>query len=107
MDYPYIRLTDLPNEILMIIFRKLNNLAVLYSLQGVSERLNRIVHDPIFTVHLSFVGWSSNNYINQFCRDMVLNRFCLQILPDIHAKIKSLNLEPSSVKHILLQLLLH
>ncbi|CAF1443805.1 unnamed protein product, partial [Rotaria sordida] len=32
---------------------------------------------------------------------MMLNRFCLQILPEIHDKIKWFNLESSSMKHIL------
>jgi hypothetical protein len=32
----------------------------------------------------------------------MLDRFCLQILPQIVKKIESLNLESSSMKHILL-----
>jgi hypothetical protein len=32
---------------------------------------------------------------------MILNRFCLQILPEIHDKIQWLDLESSSMKHVL------
>ncbi|CAF4706171.1 unnamed protein product, partial [Rotaria sp. Silwood2] len=33
--------------------------------------------------------------------DPILDRFCLQILPEIHHKIKWLNLESSSIERIL------
>ncbi|CAF5041222.1 unnamed protein product, partial [Rotaria sp. Silwood1] len=32
---------------------------------------------------------------------MILDRFCLQILPEIHHNIKWLDLESSSMKHVL------
>ncbi|CAF4310878.1 unnamed protein product, partial [Rotaria sp. Silwood2] len=96
-----VELNDIPDEILLIIFKKLNNLEVLYSFQGVNERLNKIIHDPIFTSRLNFLQWSSNKFINKFSSDVILNRFCLQILPEICMKIKWLDLESSSMKHIL------
>jgi hypothetical protein len=49
MEYSCIQLNDLPDEILMIILKKLNNLEILYSLIGVNKRSNKIVHDTIFT----------------------------------------------------------
>ncbi len=101
MENSCVGLNDLPDEILMIIFQKLNNFDVLYSFQGVNERLNEIVRDPIFASHLRFVKWFSHNFIDLFCCNMVLNRFCLQILPSIHDKIKWLDLESSSMKYVL------
>ncbi|CAF1019718.1 unnamed protein product [Rotaria sordida] len=101
MEYSCIGLSDLPAEILMIIFKKLNNLDVLYSLQGVNQRLNHIIYDPIFTSRLTFVKRLLHNFIDVFHCNMVLNRFCLQILPEIHDKIKWLDLESSSMKYIL------
>ncbi len=78
MEYSCLGLNDLPDEILMIIFQKLNNLEVLYSFQGVNQRLNKIVHDLIFTSHLTFFQYLSHNIIiDAFCCDMMLNRFCL------------------------------
>jgi len=96
-----VELNDLPDEILLIIFKKLNNLELLYSFQGVSERLNKILHDSIFTSRLNFLQWSSNKFINKFSSNIILNRFCLQILPEISMKIKWFDLESSSMKHIL------
>ncbi|CAF4038362.1 unnamed protein product [Rotaria sordida] len=101
MEYSCIGLNDLPDEILMIIFKKLNNLDVLYSLQGVNQRLNHIIYDPIFTSRLTFVKRLLHNFIDVFHCNMVLNRFCLQILPEIGHQIKWLDLESSSMKYIL------
>jgi len=101
MSNSSVGLNDLPDEILMNIFQKLNNVDVLYSLQGVNQRLNKIVHDLIFTSHLTFIKWLPHYFIDLFCCDMMLNRFCVQILPEIHDKIKWLDLESSSMKHVL------
>ncbi|CAF3775208.1 unnamed protein product [Rotaria sordida] len=101
MSNSCVGLNDLPDEILMIIFKKLNTIDVLYSLHGSNQRLHKIVYDPIFTSCLTFVKRFSHNFINLICSDMMLNRFCSQILPEIHDKIKWLNLESSSMKHVL------
>ncbi|CAF3792816.1 unnamed protein product [Rotaria sp. Silwood1] len=101
MEYSCARFTDLPDEILMIIGQKLNNFDVLYCLKGINQRIDSIVHDSTFTSRLSFVKWSKCNFIDLLHCDMILNRYCLQILPDIHDKIKWLDLEASSMKHIL------
>jgi hypothetical protein len=101
MEYSCVRFTDLPDEILMIICQKLNNFDVLYSLKGINQRIDRIVHDSTFTSRLSFAKWSKCNFIDLLHCDTILNRYCLQILPDIHDKIKWLDLKASSMKHIL------
>jgi hypothetical protein len=101
MEYSFVQLNDLPDEVLLIIFKKLNNIALLYSLFGVNKRLNKILHDPIFTNHLNLLQFCSNDCISQLSSP-ILNRFCLQILPEIHDKIKWLNLELFSMERILL-----
>ena len=101
MEYSCIELNDLPDEILMIIFKCLNNFDVLYSFQGVNQRLNKITQDSIFTSRLTFVKWFSYNFIDLISSDMILNRFCLQILPKIRHKIKWLDLESSTMKNVL------
>ncbi|CAF1170256.1 unnamed protein product [Rotaria sp. Silwood1] len=93
-------LNNLPDEILMIILKKLFNTEVLYSLIDVNKRLNTIVRDPIFTSHLTLMRCFSDNS-NYPLPDLMLNRFCSQILPSICHKIKSLNVESSSMKRIL------
>jgi hypothetical protein len=101
MSNSYIGLNHLPDEILIYIFQKLDNIEVLYSLQNVNKRLNRIIHDSIFTSRLIFVQWLPHKYIDLFSSDLMLNRFCSQILPSIHQNIKCLDLESSSMKHVL------
>ncbi|CAF1036254.1 unnamed protein product [Rotaria sordida] len=101
MEYSCIELNDIPDEVLLIIFQKLNNIDVLYSLHGVNKQLNKIIRDPIFTTSLNFVKWSSNKFLNKLSSNVILNRFCLQILPDISIKIKWFHLESSSIKRIL------
>ncbi|CAF3046999.1 unnamed protein product [Rotaria sp. Silwood2] len=100
-EYSCIGLNDLPDEILMIIFKKLNNFDVLYSLHGVNQRLNKLIQDSIFTNRLTFVKCFLYNFIDLISSDMILNRFCLQILPEICHKIKRLDLESSSMKYVL------
>jgi hypothetical protein len=94
-----IKLSDLPDEILIFILRKLYDVEVLYSLIGINKRLNRIAYDSIFTTHLTLY------FVDKFIYplpDPMLDRFCLQILPKIHHKIKWLNLESRSMERILL-----
>jgi hypothetical protein len=101
MEYSDVGLNDLPDEILMIIFQKLTNVEVLYSLMGVNERLNKIVSDPVFTNCLNFIKRMSHDFVDLFCCDIMLDRFCSQILPEIYDKIKWLDLNSSSMKHVL------
>ncbi|CAF0995617.1 unnamed protein product [Rotaria sordida] len=101
MAHSCIQLNDLPDEILVIIFKKLNNIILLYSLMGINKRLDKILHDSIFTSNLKLLNYSSYDSIYSLSNSM-LDRFCLQILPKINNKIKSFNLEISSMKRILL-----
>ena len=101
MECSNIEFNDLADELLLIIFKKIDNVDVLYSLYGINKRLNKIIRDSIFTSNLSFVEWSSNNFLNKFPPNIVLNRFCWQILPDISMNIEWFHLEESSAKNIL------
>ena len=81
-----IKLYDLPNEILVLILRKFHSVEVLYSLAAVNKRLNTIVHDSIFTSHLTLTY-----FLDGFAYrlpDPMLVRFCSLILPSISHKIK-------------------
>ncbi len=100
MEYSCVELNHLPDEILLIIFQKLNSIDVLYSFEGVHQRLNKIIHDPIFTSRLTFVKWLTHDFTDLLCSSMILDRFCLQILPKIHDKIQWLDLESLSMKHV-------
>ncbi len=100
MEYSSIQLNDLYDEILMIILKKLHDTEVLYSLIVVNKRLNTIVYDSIFTCYLTLMKRASKGFYR--FTNTILDRFCLQILPEIHHKIKWLNAESSSMKRILL-----
>ncbi|CAF4680082.1 unnamed protein product, partial [Rotaria sp. Silwood2] len=100
MEHSSIQFIDLPDEILLIIFTKLNTIDALNSLLGVNKQLDKIIQDPIFTSHLTLFRWSSNDRIDPLDHKVV-NQFCLQILPQIHDKIKCLNLELLSMERIL------
>ncbi|CAF3412322.1 unnamed protein product [Rotaria sp. Silwood2] len=90
-----IHLLDLPNEILIIILKKLDNVDVLYSLFGINnERLDILVQDDVFTNTLNFERVSS-------ITDDKLDRFCTSILPQIHRCLKKLILETASMERIL------
>jgi hypothetical protein len=101
MNHLCIQLTDIPDEILLLILNKLINIEVLYSLIGVNIRLDKIASDPVFTEHLTLMTRSSNGVIKSLDVS-ILDRFCSNILPRIHCKIKWLNLEPLCMERILL-----
>ncbi|CAF0796065.1 unnamed protein product, partial [Rotaria sordida] len=95
MNQSDIHLLDLPNEILIIILKKLDNIDVLYSLFGINnERLDILVQDDVFINILNFVKTS---FI-----DSKLDRFCTVILPQKHYCVKKLILETTSLERILL-----
>jgi hypothetical protein len=102
MECSYVQLLNLPDEILMIIFKKLDNVEVLYSLMDVNMRFNKIVRDPTFTSQIALMKQNSSTNLTSPLSDIVLDRFCLKILPQIHEKIKSLKLETLSMKRVLL-----
>ncbi|CAF3808295.1 unnamed protein product [Rotaria magnacalcarata] len=89
-----VHLLGLPNEILLIILRKLNNIDVLYSLLDINNgRLDIIAQENTFTNILNFVN--TNNI-------SLIDRFCIYILPRIHHCIKYFILEPVFMERILL-----
>ena len=96
-----VELTDMPDEILLFILNKLTNIELLYSLIGINIRLDKILNASIFTEHLTLTRRSWNNVIRSL-DDSILERFCSEILPKIHYKIKWFDLEALSIERILL-----
>ncbi|CAF4472634.1 unnamed protein product [Rotaria sp. Silwood2] len=96
MNQSDIHLLDLPNEILIIILKKLDNTDVLYSLCGINnERLDILVKDDVFTNTLNFIRTLSID-------DVKLDRFYTYILPRSHHNIRKLILDTISMERILL-----
>ncbi len=102
MERSLVELNDLPDEILLTIFKKLDNISLLNSLMRVNRRLNTIVCDSIFTSHLTLMKKQLSDDSVHSLSDSILDRFCSQILPEIHCQIKWLDLEASSMERIFL-----
>jgi len=60
-----------------------------------------LISDPIFT---DFLDLTTKTSFGERCSlpDVMLDRFCSYILPQIHHNIQSLLVEPSSIERILL-----
>ncbi|CAF5002726.1 unnamed protein product, partial [Rotaria sp. Silwood1] len=92
------QLNDLPNEILMIIFKNLNHYDVLYSFIGLNKRFDTIINDTIVQKKLTLI--KSNDSSDRFTTT-IFDRFCREILPKINDKIKWLNIESLTMERIL------
>ncbi len=101
MHQSNVNLLDLPNEILLTIFKTLNNIDILYSLFDIdNQRLDLILQEKTFTTSLNFVFATSYGYASSIA-DSIIDRFCISILPKINYDIKSLTLESEAVERIL------
>ena len=95
MNRSSVDLLDLPNEMLLHIFKKLDNIDVLYSLVGVNnDRLDRISREETFSNTLNFASILPDITI--------VDRFCDYILPRIHSNLKCLIVEATYMERILL-----
>ncbi|CAF3066009.1 unnamed protein product [Rotaria sp. Silwood2] len=67
---------------------------------GVNRQFSKILRDSMFTSRLTLLRCLWNGFIFPLSR-IVLDRFCLQILPEIHHRIQWLDLESLSMERIL------
>ncbi|CAF0798981.1 unnamed protein product [Adineta steineri] len=94
MNRSNIHLLDLPDEILLIILKKLNNIDVLYSLFDINNgRLDILAQGITFTDILKFI--SIDNI-------PIIDRFCIDILPRINHNVKCFAFDPVFMERILL-----
>ncbi|CAF2105348.1 unnamed protein product, partial [Rotaria magnacalcarata] len=96
-----VELNDLSDEILLLIFKKLDKAEVLYSFLGINQRFTRLVHDSIFTNRLTLTKGVADGLFDRL-DNQKRERFRLQILPSIRHKIEWLGVEASSLEDILL-----
>ncbi|CAF3884373.1 unnamed protein product [Rotaria sp. Silwood1] len=105
MNQSDIHLVDLPNEVLFMILKRLDNINVLYSLMGtINKQFDIVLQDNIFTNTLNMISKSATEDDDDICSidDRILDRFCIDILPKIHHNVKHLILESMSMERILL-----
>ncbi|CAF1041555.1 unnamed protein product [Rotaria sp. Silwood1] len=95
---------DLPDEILLIIFNKLNTIDALYSLVDVNERFGRLVLNSLHIRNLDTTSMVIKSYYDRtFSIDNnVLPKICEKILPRIHHQLNKLTIEQNSMERILL-----
>ena len=75
------QLMKLPDELLLIILKKLDSISVL-SLLGFNTRLDRIIRDPCLTTEINLVELNDDDAHEQV--DIFIDRFFSNILPKIH-----------------------
>ncbi len=99
----YLNILDLPNEILLIIFNKLKQVDVLYSLVDVTQRFDRLVLDPLYIRNLDMTSMTMKSYYDPIYSidHQVLSRICKNVLRRIHHQVNELIVEQYSMEHIL------
>jgi hypothetical protein len=106
MDIPtnnWLSLLDLPNEILLIILKKLKMIDVLYSLVDVTPRFNGLVLNPldVRTVNLTCLRVTPNDDWIYSIDDHVVERICQAVLPRINDHVKELIVDQHSLGRVL------
>lgn len=95
---------DLPNEILLIIFNKLNTIDVFYSITDVNQRFYRLILNSLYVRDLQMTTTMNVDtcYKQTSPIDTILlSRICQNILPEIHHQVCKLTVDQSSMEPIL------
>ena len=91
---------NLPDELILAICSQLDTIDVLYSFIGLNERFTRLAHDQIFTKSIELIKRNGDEKTRPLS-DLVLDRFCRQILPEIHTLVESVSVELSTAERCL------
>ena len=105
MDRSSAQLMNLPDELLLIILKKLDNVGVLLSLMGLDARLDQIIHDPCFTTEIDLIQLNDDERCAQL--DTCIQRFCSDILPAIYHQIKWLKVQSTSMEQLIIPVYLN
>ncbi|CAF1111668.1 unnamed protein product [Adineta ricciae] len=95
-----INIFDLPHEMLIAIFNKLNKIDVFYSIINVNQYMDQVILDPLFIRDLNFTRELMPNNTCSI-ENHILDKICERILPKINDKVNKLTLEPISIERIL------
>jgi hypothetical protein len=87
---------DLPDEILLMIFKNLPNIYILYSFEGVNKRLDAIAVSMARTRCICLKEFIDNDGCS------ILDRFCSQIFSRICDNIRAFSIETSIMERVLL-----
>ncbi|CAF2118214.1 unnamed protein product [Rotaria magnacalcarata] len=102
MTHSMIAIMDCPDEMILAIWNKLDNIEVLYLFVGVNKRFGKLVRDSTYTCSIQLA--TTNSKTNKYCSlpDSILDRYCSDILPRLNHHIECLILESISMESILL-----
>ena len=91
---------DLPNEILCIIFHKLDIFNVLYSFISINQRLDRLALDPFYIRKLIV---TTKSFSDSMCsiKDEIVDKLCGDIIPQIHDQVNKLFVEQNLLQRVL------
>ena len=106
MDIPTdnrLNLVDLPNEIFLMVMKKLNMNDVLYSLVDVHERWNDLVLNPLYVrrVDLTCVKVTPSDDWIYSTDDHVVERICRDVFPRINDQVKELRVDQHALARVL------
>ena len=100
MNNLVIGILGLPDEILLTIFKKLDNVHLLYSLLGISPKIDKVLCDITFTQTVDLSTLLPND-ASDSRSNAILDRFYTYILPRIHHSVESFVVQASSLQDIL------
>jgi hypothetical protein len=102
MAYRAVQLLDLPDEMLLMILKKLPCVHRLYSLEGINKRLDAMVVSKRNTnfINLGTINSGDDDICLNF--DTILTRFCSHTLLRISHNVESFILEGAHVERVLL-----
>ena len=86
------------DELLLIIWKKLDNVDVLFSWIQSNPLLDRIICDPCLTTEIDLIQLSDDESCAQV--DTFIDRFCSNILPRRHHHIKWLKVQSTSMERL-------
>ncbi|CAF1293696.1 unnamed protein product [Rotaria sordida] len=98
-----LNILDLPNEILLIICNKLNNVDVLYSLVDITQRFDQLVLDSFYIRNLNMTSLTMKSFYDRIYSidNQVLERIYKNISPRIHHQINEHIVEQYSMERVL------
>ncbi len=91
---------DLPDEMLLSIVNRLNNIDILYSLVDVNQRFDQLALNSVYIRDLDF---TANSLLDGRSQEyyQFINRICKNLLSRIHHQVNTLTLDHISMKHVL------
>lgn len=93
------QLMNLPDELLLIILKKLDSINVLCSLMGLNTHLDEIICDPCFTTEINLIKPNDDQTSGQV--ETWIDQLRQRVLPAIHRRVRWLKVESTWLERLL------